>query len=361
MRASDIVNQMASELPKYVDYFTTQVDIDSITQSSGTATATTSADHGLSVGQQVNITGALTPISCSITRDGTTGTLVTDSAHDITENAGYDVQIDGCDQDTFNGTFTLLSVPNRKTITFEMEDSGDETATGDPILLNGSNIYKSYGGLVEITAVPTTTTFEYEVDDSLYSPASGTIIGKTNPRISAAVDIDRVIQAYTKHGTDEAWAFVVLGDSVANKSRTIMVDAVANIQKAHYYNQKLIQAVNVYVFVPTSGELAARQARDLCEELLSPICQSILTVKFPSLVENDNNPLMITGHGMAYYNGAFYVHQYGFETLLQLGESDVCQPADSVAFRDINLTTSFDFGTGEIETAIDLDDEPLDE
>lgn len=361
MRSSDIVNQLAALLPGQVDDFTTQVSVNSLTRSGTTVTALCDSAHGLTVGNQVNIKGAQTPIAiASIDRVGILATMVTSADHDMTENAGFDVQISGSTEPEFNGTFTLHSVPNRRTIKFIVDDSGPTSATGSPLLLNGSSPYQTYNGLRKVTAVPDTTTFEYEVTDStLSSPAEGTVIAKTLPRISAAVDIERIIASYTKQEDGRAWVFVVLGDGVADKNRNIDTDSTDNIQRGHYFNQRIIQTVQVYVILPTAGEISGRAARDRCEELLAPICRSILTAKFPSLVENDNNPLMITGHGAERYNSAFYVHQYAFEATLQLGQSDIYQPDDDVAFRDIALTMGLDVGTETFDTDIDLDDEPL--
>lgn len=359
MRASDIVNQLGLYLPKLVGDFTDNVDVVSLERAGTTVTVTTATDHNQEVGKQVNIVGAQTPIVInSIDRNGIVATLVTDTPHDITENAGFDVQISGANEPEFNGTFPLLSVPNRNTIKFQVADSGPLAGSGSMLLLNGSNIFQNYNGLQDITAVPSATTFEYEVTDAtLFSPASGTIQMRGEIRISAAVSFERIIAAYTKQAVNKAWLFVVIGDAVADKSRQIDTDATDNIQRGNFFNQRLIQNIQLFVAIPTTQQIAGRAARDRCEELLSPICQCILSAKFPSLVENNNNPLMITAHGFQAYNTAFYMHQYAFEATLQLGPSDIFEPTDDVAFRDISLTQAFNTGTGEMQTLIDLDDE----
>lgn len=360
MKSKDIVNQLAVVLPSLVDDFTTQYNVVSLTSSGTTATATTDIDHNLVVGKQVNVTGAQTPIVItSIDRVGIVATLITATDHDMTENAGFDVQIDGATESEFNGTFELLSVWNRRTITFLVDDSGPLSATGSPLLLNGSSPYQSYNGLKELTAIPSANSFEYELGGAVFSPASGTIIAKTNPRISAAVSFDRLLDAYTNQLPDNAWLFVVLGDAIASKNRNIDTDSTDNLQAGNYFNQRIIQTVDVYVFIPTSDEIAGTNARDRCEELLKPICNSILAVKFPSLVENNNNPLMLTGHGIQAYNKAFYAHQFSFESTIQLGPSDVFVPSNDVAFRDMAITMGLDVGTETFDTLIDLDDTPL--
>lgn len=360
MKASDIVLQLATILPSEVEDFSDTVAVSSLTRTGTTVTVTTSAAHGLTVGRQVNIRGAQTPIPCSITRAGVLGTMTTTADHDITENAGFDVQISGATEANFNGTFKLHSVPNRRIIKFIMADSGATTATGSPLLLNGSNVFQSYNGLQEVLTVPTTKTFTYAVDSStLYSPAHGTIEVRANPRISSAVDFERIVAAYTQQPTEKAWLFVVLGDAVAYRNRNLEIDAVDNIQRGNYFNQRVAQSVTLFLFLPTSAQLSGRAARDRSEELLRPICRSILTAKFPSLVENKNNPLMLVNHGYQLYNGAYYVHQYTFEATLQLGPSDIYQPSDDVAFRDIDLDMLVDNAIDPMETLIDLDDKPL--
>jgi len=362
LKAKDIVNQIALVLPTQVDDFTTQISVSSLVRVGTTATATTPTAHGLSVGSQANINGAQTPIVIiDIDRVGIVATLITETDHDITENAGFDVQISGTTESEFNGTFELLSVPNRRTLTFMVDDSGPISGTGSPLLLNASNIFATYNGLRQITAVPTPTTFEYLVTDGIFTPASGTIVAKTSPRVSTAVTFDRLLEAYTKQNPDEAWLFVVLGDALASKNRNIDTDSTDNLQIGHYFNQRIIQAVNIFVFLPTTGEISGAEARDRCEELLKPICNSILGFRFPSLVENSNNPLMLTGHGLQAYSTAFYAHQYVYESTIQLGQSDVFVPADDVAFRCIDMTMGLDIGTETFNTLIDLDDQPYQE
>lgn len=346
MRSSDIVGHLAATLPTFVDDFTTSVSIVSLTCTGTTVTAETAAAHGLVAGKAVNIVGAKTPLTCSITRVGIVGTLVTVAAHDITEYTGAEVEIAGATEAEFNDTFTILSIPDRYTINFQMPDAGSIVATGSPALLNGAGPLRSYNGLKQVATVPDTTHFTYTVSAALPSPAQGAISAKTAPRISAAVDYTSLLNAYTKQGAGKAWIFVVLGDSIASKNRAIDADSTDNIQSGHYFNQRLIQSVTFYVFLPSSGEIAGRAPRDRCEELLNPICRSVLGVRFPSLLENSNNPLMLVSHGVQDYNGSFYVHQYAFEATIQLGPTDIYVPSDDVAFRDIDMGMLFDVGTG---------------
>ncbi len=359
MKASDIVQRLALRLPALTDKFTTNFVVSSLTRSGTTVTVTTSAAHGIAVGQQANISGAKTPLTiAALTRSGVIGTLVTDNRHDMTETFSTTVEVSGAIEAEFNGTFTILTIPNRKTITFTMVDSGPTTATGTPLLLNGSSELQLYNGLHAVTVVPTTTAFEYEITDTtLYTPAAGTIVARTNPRVSAAVSIERLVEAYTAQPTGEMWAFVVLGDVSASKSRHIDSDAVDNIQRSNEYRQQLLYPFSVLVFFPTSNTIAAREARDDAEDIFPFLCQSLLSDKLSSgLTVGAQNPIIFTDHGFVAYNKAVYIHGFNFQTVADLTFDDTIGYDLDVAFRDIDVTINVDVGTGVMTATIDLDD-----
>jgi hypothetical protein len=362
MKAEDLINQLAIALPNFSDKFTTNFDITSLTRSGTTVTAVTSAAHNLAVNKQINIVGAKTPIGITtLTRAGVIGTLVTDADHDMTEVYSANVELSGSNEAEFNGTFTVLSVPNRRTVTFTMSDSGPTTATGIPLLLNGSSYLKQYNGLKEVDTVPSTTSFTFEITDTtLFSPAAGTIKAKAEPRISGAISVERIVDAYTKKAQDEYWAFVVLGDVFASKSRKIESDATDNQQRGNEFRQQIIQPFTIVVAIPTKTEIAARAARDEAEDLMRPICRSILFKKFDSqLFVGAQNPSQFVDHGFTAYNSAFYIHSYNFESTADITFDDTVGYDDDVAFRDIITNMTIDLGTREdpLTANIDLDDE----
>jgi uncharacterized protein YndB with AHSA1/START domain len=363
MKATDVVAQLAVKLPEFTDKFTSDFSITSLTRSGSTITAVTSAAHGLVAGNAVNIQGSESPITItSLTRSTTTGTLVTGTNHDLTEETGGTVEISGATEPEFNGTFTILSVVNRQTITFTMSDSGPTTATGSPLLLNGSSYLQSYNGLFAAATVPTTTSFTYTLAGPTLPPlttATGTIVARINPRISAGISQERCLAAYT---AGSEWCFVILGDAVASKSRRIDSDAVENLQKGENYRQQLVQSVTIMVVLPAKSEIAAANARDVAEDLLLPFCKSLLGVKFDSqLTVGAQNPLNFVDHGFAAYTTAYYVHTYEFQTVADITFSDTIGYDDNVAFRDIDTNILLDVGTGEdaIEANVNLDETAL--
>ena len=103
MKGADIVTRLRSNLPKFTDRFTEEVGIDSITPAGTTATVTTDAAHGLSVGNAVIILGANASISISsITRSGTVATATTSQDHDLTEVYHETVVLSGATEAEFN-------------------------------------------------------------------------------------------------------------------------------------------------------------------------------------------------------------------------------------------------------------------
>lgn len=358
MRAFDVVQQLAARLPLFSDAFTTNVSVSSLTQAAGIATAVTTTPHGISAGQQACIVGAKTALAISsLTRVGTVGTLVTVTPHDLTKGYSTTVEIADAVEANFNGTFTLINVPDRYTVTFVIANSGALTATGSPVLLNGANYLAQYNGLKTILSAPTTTSFTFAVPTGLASPARGTIVARTLPRISALLQEDMVIAAYTAQPTGNAWAFVVLGDVTASKSRDTETDATSNLQRGEEFRVRLLQPMTVYICLPTSQETAGRSVRDRCEELLKPLCQSILMKRFDSLLTiGMKGPLQFVGHGFASYQSGFYVHAYQFVQVADMSFGDTVGYDEDVAFRNIALTMNNNIGTGIVKTAaINLD------
>lgn len=369
MKANDVILQLAKRLPEFTTLFNDVLDA-TATSSGLTATVDTSpTPHDLTVGNAVIITGAQVPIVItSLSRVGTVATAICGAGppsiadHDLTEFIPTQVIISGANNATFNGSKTLLSVPNRQTFTFQVADTGDLVDTGAPLLLNGTSALQTYNGVFEVISTPTPQTFTYTLLQELPQPIGGIVVN-TNSRVSGAVEIERATQAYTKQNINKLWAFVVMGDTIASKNRSTLSDATSNEQRQQQgdaFRQQIISTVSVFVFIPSSSEVGGRLARDTAQDLFRPICQSILNERFDSgLFNAEYNSLQFNNHGFFFYNAAFYIHQYTFEQVEDLQFEDTVGFSVDVAFRDIGLTQQIDFGTELITASIDLDDVPL--
>lgn len=363
MKSEDVIRRLQACLPLFTDYFTDQVAVQSITSSGLVATVITSIAHGLNTGDYVHISGALVPnpISSLSQVDGI-GTGVTANNHDLTENYQLNVEIDGANESQYNGTHTLLTVPNRKTFTFEIDSGAPSPATGSPLLLEDLKRF-TYNGWHEITKV-NDTTFTFALEKSLGSPAYGDIKLKVKPRISGAGDLDEAVRAYTEQQDGRLWAFVVLDNMTASKDRSEATDATFIKNNATVYRQMVIQPFHVYVFYPNSERITTRAVRDLSDDLVAAFCKCLLRVKFPpSFTEDPYSGVVFVGHEFALNeNSVVYVHDFVFETMAWITYDDTIDDDISVAFRDITdkyKSIFIDDGEIKFEGNINLDDEPL--
>jgi len=299
MRSSDIVLALSNKLPLLVDDFNGSVEISGIVNEGyvnpySSFLITTSSVHNLSSNDTIKLDGctALTTFS-SFVRVGNIGTIITTQEHDLTTNSQLSVTVSGAVEPEFNGQFNLLSVINRFEFTVAINDTGPLVATGVLVSPDIASYSKSLNGLFHVLTIPTLTSFTVQVPMNVtWDINTENSSVKSAPRISASSTLERFLHSYTKQPSKEAWIVVVLGDAVANKSKNQTIDAVDNIQRTQYFNQRFAEAVDIYVFYPTTTELSGRSAEDRCRELLQPLCQCVLMETFDSLLTAKNfNPL----------------------------------------------------------------------
>lgn len=368
MKASEIVKNLAVRLPQLTDKFTGEVSVRSLTRSGSVVTAACDAEHKLEPGDGVAINGAVELIDItSFSRDGTVGTIVTTSDHDLTKKTSEDLTVvtRGAVEAEFNGSFVATSVENRRMILVTMADSGSSPATGSPQLEGAESILRRYDSTYPVLETPDAVTFTFTQTDTTLADPVGTIVARTKPRISAGVSLERLVESYTEQEEDRIWAFVVLEDVAASKSRDQRSDAVDNLQPGDNFRQQILQVFTVYVFIPASHTIAGAETRDQAEDLFRPICQSTLALPYDSglFVAASQGPAQFVVHGQAFYNGALYVHEYQFQQVVDLTFDDTVGDEPNVAFRDLDFTVDpSNVGpiTGGVLTAtIDLDDVPL--
>lgn len=351
--------KLTLEIHKHTDMFSDVIPMVGIVNSSGVSTVTTSTPHGLTVGDPVYIADVIVPISItSITRLGTVGTLVTSADHDLTLPIAPTISITADDAE-FTGTFTTINIVNRRTITFTMADSGPLLSTGAE--LHGAARYdQQYNGLQQVAGVTDTSTFTFNNSSNIDATImSGNI--KTNMRVSASATMERALEAYTTQDVEKAWLFVVLGDTIASKSRRTQTDLTDNTQRGEEYRQQLRETVSIVLIANTKDEIAARKIRDEAVDLLVHITKSITFYRFPTnMYVGHCDPLVFVSHGMLRYDSAVYAHGYDFECSTEMDVNDTVHYDPDVAFRDIDLTQYPNLGgTGFMTALINLDDEEL--
>ena len=366
MKSEFIIRQLYDVVPELTDLFSDNINVVSITKVLNTVTVVTATPHGLQTNNVVSIAGAK-PVTriVSLTQVNGIATAITDQDHDLTEGFFPTVEISGATEAGYNGTFELLSVPNRLTFTYRLTSNPTSPATssGDILLLTAG--LGTYNGRFQVTVV-NPTTFTYQLPIPLYSPAIGNIKVKKGIRISGAATIERAMDAYTKQQTNKLWAFVILEDTAVNKDRTVRSDAVTTRTVADDFRMRLLKNFSVYVICPSTDTIAARTERDLMEDVEVILYRSLLALKVPSMyTERTWSLITPIGNGTFAYTPAIYVHRYSFQLTLDLLIEDTAYKPRTRAFRDLTLNY-FDFEDTEktnlIATAtVDLDDEPIED
>jgi hypothetical protein len=361
MIIAPVIIALQQYLPLYTSLFSNTNNISSLSYSAGIVTAVTSTPHGLSTGALVNIGGALTPNNIvSLTSEDNIATAVTEDNHDLTENWFPNVRISGANESQYNGTFPLLTVPNRKTFTFQLNGTAPSPATGSPQLLEFfQNGYNGYFPIIVIN--PFTFTYPSTVNSSL--AAQGSIVVSSNSRISGAATLDRAIAAYTKQPTDNMWLVLVPGATTVSNDRNVRSDAKVQLSKSDMFWERTIETMSAYVICPATTSIAARRERDLIESEVAPALFTVLCGhKFEKPYPvNPWSRMALTGHEAFEYPGSYYIHQFNFEIQSDITFNLLLLPY-TVAFRDIDLVflKNNEFESPVIMTAdINLDDVPL--
>jgi hypothetical protein len=363
MKSADIIKQLQTVLPTVTDLFSDSISITSLTRSGTTITAITATAHGRSTGDVVIVSGAKSPTAISsLTFLNGIATAITSTRHDLTEEFQDGVASDnplvtvsGATEVEYNGANPLLTVPNRTSFTYTITGAPTSPATGTPFLLESFNA--GYNGRHIIT-VTGPTTFTYETTETPGSPAQGTILANIGVRVSGAITVDSAEAAYTQMGTDELWAFVILGDVVANKDRNVLSDVTSMIEAGSDPRERVIMPFGVLIFTPATDEIAGMNARDDMEDVRAFLFKSLLKVKFTTGLQSETRyGVIYENDGFVKYNGAYYMHQFAFSTMTDIIAEDMVSPDLNVAFRDTDLVFLDDLGTVELTAKVNLDEE----
>lgn len=375
IKLQTIIAQLQNVLPFQTDYFSEKVlTLSSLSLSGTTATAVTSTAHGLRTGENIAIKNAKTVLAINsltftantgITATGGTVTVVTNTDHDFTEGFEQSVTIADAVESDYNGTFSIVSVPNKRTVTYAIDGNPTSPATGTPVVEYQYSVNSGgYNGLYPITVVDNTT-FTYTVTQTgLNANARGTIKALNGLRISGAVSQDRAIGAYTSQDINDLWGFVILGDTVTSKDRHVSTDAQNTYGPGDAFRSRVIIPFSLLVITPSINDIAGRQARDLMEDIKLPIFKSLLRSKLSTvLTASQVYATTYTGDFFIGYAGAYYIHEFQFETVADITEADTLDYFD-VPFREFSLVFKDPIeedGDDIIMQTLDasLDDEPL--
>ncbi len=362
MRADDTIIQLFRIVPTLTDKFSDDLDVVSITSSGLVATVTTLTAHGLNPTKInfVNIFDSKVPNPItSLTRIDNVASATTANDHCLT--LGFPktpidpITIEGATEPEYNGEHPLIAVPDRKHFSYPISGNPTSPATGTPTLLE--DLKFGYNGLQEVT-VTSTTTFTYAIPQVLGSPALGDIKARTRFRITGVTSTERAQQAYTAKKTDQLWAFVILGERVANKARGTNNDAIADPGEGADFRQYVLHPFAVYVFFPTKDEIGGRKARDDADDLLAVFCSALIgIIGKTNFVQDPYSRTVYESDNFFLYNTAFYIHEYIFQASEYITFEDTAGIDFGVAFRDIFITYETSLGKETFDDHINLDED----
>ena len=367
MKLRPILEQYCTALPQFTDLFTETIDITNLTQTSGVGEATTLTPHSFSVGDIVTLSGAVgvVPLTSLVPSNSTQviGRSAIDNGLSMAMNfkdKSTDLTVDliGSNEAEFNGTFKLLSVPNRFAFIAEILNVGSP-ASGSPQLLNYAFGY--YNGSHVITGVPTTTTFNFPISPLAPPLNTGTIKAHFNYRIGAAITLDRAEDFYTRQvGNNKYWLILLPGVSTPSKDRNILNDSTYTAQlKSVAFRQRLIENYHCLIFAPSSNDTSGAQTIETVEDVKVALISSM--GRFPN-----TTPFNATEEDFVYtygggeiltYNTAYVVYQFTFDTNFDITYNDLWDSGKYAPFRNIEQDLEIN-DEGQLLANINLDTDP---
>lgn len=357
MRLSDIVRQIQIVLPKYTDVLSTVVGVDSISSAGGVATVTTSADHGLTTGAPIvfqNVS-VRTPIDISW-KDGLIYYFETNLSHDLTERWHQTVALDGFDDPDWNNSFTLARVPNRRVFGVTNTLSAPVLSGGEVLLENRIDGVNGYHAATVTGPTTFTLTGDFLPGDYYGGKLSASL------RVAGAIDLNRILDQYTKQGIDDVWAFVVPLDRVdVSKDMNAESDALSTMTPSDAFRLRVLDGFSLVLIKNTKQDMAAVAALDLFRhDLLAPILKTVCGARFSTgLSTSGEFKAVLKTHGILQYNRAYLVYAYDFEMPADIKDDDTVLESDTRAFRDLDYIHRVGGDdTTDATVAINLDDEP---
>lgn len=364
MKLSPLIQQFWQFLPQFTNFFSESVSVSALSAAGGTATAT-AISHGLSTGQAVNIVGAVQIVDVvTATYDAPSGVLSIETAANHGQIESFDfrtsqaavtepvtVQIEGFDQSDFNGTFDLLSVPNRTNFTCQVEKDLGTTPTGGGKVLNYA--FNAFIGIKAVTVLDVDT-FTYPITPTNTIATTGTIEAHFQFRIQASINSERALESYTKQATDKYVLFLTYGEQTVSKERLILNDANTTIRSGTRRRQRMLDSFNVLVIAPASTELAAVATRDNMDDIeLAIFKTSLYLTPTPRFNAAEGFLFNFDSARDLLYNGAYLARIWTFQAQYDITDLDGFTSQERVPMLNINGSINTD-----LTLSIDLDEDP---
>lgn len=336
MTLSEIVGQIRLHMPLYTSALSPILSVNFVSSTTDTATVTTNAPHGLQTGAPIVVTDYKVGTTLdSWTQDGEIYTFTTGEDHDLTPGWHDTVEFRGFNNNEWNGTFPLVSVLDSRNFKIS-SPFFYPPPSGETIVLENR-----IGGVNGYYAITVLNHLEFSFEGDFISRPypfghrEGVI--STAVRVVAAVDIDRVIEQYTRQSADDLWMIVLPEDVDVGRSIYAESDAIATITASDDFRLRLLDGFTLAIIKSTVNESAAVEAVDLCRhDLLPPILKTLCGARFSSgLTTGGDFRSSLSGHGVMRYTDAYMVYRYDFEVVMDTVIEDTVYEGDTAAFRDV--------------------------
>lgn len=362
MLCSDIIKHIANYLPRYSSLFSITLPVQSVAIVGNDVDITFTAAHNLTTGDQITISNVLvnTEIDTLTFNADNTVTATTLTDHDLTEKWQTTITLANSTVSAVNGTFTLLTVPNRRTFTYSFTLGAQTPPFGTVYLLE--NIENNLINGVHSVTVLSTTEIRVTVTGNTFTNIDASNLAvNTGVNVSGATNIERLTDAYESQTPIEPWLFVVLDDVTIGKSRGAPLDSLQNQGNQNSWNIEQIAEFTTYVFIPSSDKITGRDARDKSEVLRSALYKTLINANFDNglAASTPVSNVVPVGDGIVAYSEAYYLHQYKWQQVSQITSSDVGNFGSTRAFRDLDMRILNSFGENLTSDLINLDDQPL--
>jgi hypothetical protein len=360
MKISPIIQLLQQNLPKYTDKFTNQNTVTSGSVVNGLVSCVTSSLHGFVSGEYVVIHNAVVSVQItSIVVLNNMATIATDEDNGHNETFNFkntfsddiNVELINFSNASLNGTFKIVSVPNRYKILATI-DIADGTYTADGSLLNYAS--NELNGVHSVTSTGTST-FTYQVDSIINSEIYSEPTINSYIRITGSSTLKRALASYTEQDTAGAiddgkyFLFVTHGNTTSNRDRNSVTDK-NTIQVGQDYKLILNEDFDVNVFVKVNNQLSNVILRDIMEDIKIAIFKVLLRTQPPlQYVSNANYQILFdSDYEVDTDNNSYMVQAYKFITSYDVTFGDTSEIQDIAPFRDITLDLNYDTITREI-------------
>ena len=336
---SKIVLQLKTFLPVYSDLFTDFFIIESASTAANLVNVN-SLNHGLSVGQSIIVSGG------TVRNPLVTAKLVEDMAlfttefdHDfIMPSQSLDkkeLTLNAFSNPAWNITYNIMGIPNRRNFLVNLPPGETAVPPVDGSQYVIEDLEFGPKGVREVTAVPDTDNFTFNVLGVPAIPPGPVDNLKivSGFRISAASNFERAQAIYTKQ--EKPYLFVIMSDVEVSRDRNTLNDSVAGFTRQNLMLLRYLQNFSTAVFLPTTDDLSGVKAQDLAyDTIYKQLLHTIYGFR-----DEDGSPIpygaVPVGSGAAEYNSAYYAHVYDWQLMTSTTYQDSFLEQPNVAFRDI--------------------------